>query len=115
MPLWNNPPHRITLLSSVSGTDAGGGTSVTYTSAQAAVPASINTASASEVEMFSQQGIQVSHTVAILASALTTVPLRGWKVTTDDRSESYHIEGIRHGRAYGRVPAFVYLQVRQIL
>lgn len=113
--LWDNPPHRITLLSVASGVDAGGGTSLVYTSVQSAVPASINTASASEVEMFSQQGMQVSHTIAVLASALTTVPLRGWKATSDDRSESFHIEGIRHGRSYGGIPAFVYLQVRQIL
>ena len=38
-----------------------------------------------------------------------------WKAVSDDRSESYHIVGIRYGRAYGGVPAFVYLTVNQQL
>lgn len=115
MPLYSNPPHRVTLSSVASGVDNGGGNTLAYTVAQTGVPASINTASSSERELFAQMGMVVTHTVALLASALTTIPQRGWKVTTDDRSESYHVQGIRHGRAYGSIPAFVFLQVEQQL
>ena len=39
---------------------------------------------------------------------------RGMKVT-DSAGLSYHVEGIRAGRAYNGIPALTYLQVRQIL
>jgi hypothetical protein len=109
MPLYDAPPHTISLLKSGSSRDSGGGTSVSYTSAQTSVACSIKTASSSTKELFAQQEITVTHTVAVLASALTAVPEAGWKVTTADRAESFHVHGIRHGRAYGGVPAFVYL------
>ena len=95
MALYDSPPHLTTLLSVASATDAGGGTSLSYTSAQASIPCSINTASASEVMMYGAQQIRVTHCVAYLSSVLTTVPSRGWKVTTDDRSETYRVHGIK--------------------
>jgi hypothetical protein len=113
MPLYDNPPHRASHYTSASSTDTGGGVTLTYTLAQAAVPCSINTAGSSERELFAQQGIVVTHTIAILASAITTIPKRGDRFVTDDRNENYHVQGIRYGRAYGRVPEFVYLSTEQ--
>ncbi len=113
--LWDNPPHSIALYSVTSGADTGAGVLPTYTVAQSGIPCSINTTSASTQTLYAQSNIVVSHTIAILASVLTAVPVPGWKAQTTDRSESYHILGIRHGRAYGNVPAFVYLDCDQIL
>lgn len=113
MPLYDNPPHRASHYTSASTTDTGGGVGTTYTLAQFAVPCSINTASSSERELFAQMGMVVTHTIAILASAITTIPKRGDKFVTEDRSESYLIQGIRYGRAYGRVPEFVMLNCQQ--
>jgi hypothetical protein len=110
MALFDNPTHTVTLSSLTTGTDTGGGVSNTYATAQSSVPCVINTASSSTRELFAQQEILVTHTVAFLASALTTVPTPGWKLTTDDRSESFRVHGIRYGRAYGTIPAFVYLE-----
>lgn len=115
MALWDNPPHSISLSSVTSGTDAGAGTQLTYTVAQSGIACSINSASSSTKLLFAQQNIVCTHTVATLASTLTAVPKPGWKVQTTDRSESYHILGIRHGREYGNVPAFVYLDCEQQL
>jgi hypothetical protein len=112
MALHDNPPHRVSFLSVTSSTDGGGGVSLSYASAQAAVPASVNTASSSEMELFSQQGIVVTHSIAVLTSALSVTPSRGWKITDDGTSATYHIEGIRRGQAYGGIPAFTYFQVR---
>ena len=113
MALFDNPTHRITLSSVASDTDAGGGVRLTYSAEQADVGCIINTASASEREIAAQTGQVVTHTIAILTSSLTAVPARGWKATTDDRSESYHVTGIRHGRQYGSIPSFVYLMCEQ--
>lgn len=115
MALHDSPPHAVTLHSATSSTDDGGGVGITYTSAQSAVPCSIKTLSAAEIERFAQMGIQVSHTVAVLSSALSVTPARGWKIVTDDRSQSFHIEGIRHGRSYGSIPAFHYFDCRELL
>lgn len=112
MALHDNPPHRITLQSSASGTDSGGGVQLTYTTVQSSVPASISTASASERDIFAQQGIVVSHTIGLLTSALTTAPARGWKVL-DESGNSYHVRGISAGRSYGSVPPFHYLFCEQ--
>lgn len=108
MPLYAAPPHRVSVYTAASGTDAGGGVELTYTLSQSAVPCSVNTASASEVERFAQQGQVVTHTVAFLSSVLTAGVARGAKLVTDDRSESYHVKGVSAGRAYGNVPAFTY-------
>jgi hypothetical protein len=115
MALHDNPPHRVALYTSASGTDAGGGVSLTYTLSQSAIPCSINTASSSEQERFAQQGMVVTHTVAFLASVFTTTPKRGDKIVTADRTESFHVRGISYGRAYGNIPAFVYLACEQQL
>lgn len=114
MPLYDSYPHVCNLFTSDASRDAGGGTVVTYTAGQSAVPCSINTVSASEAERFAQMGLEVSHVIAILSSTLTTAVARGMKVT-DSAGLSYHVEGIRAGRAYNGIPALTYLQVRQIL
>jgi len=113
MALYDSPPHLVSVYTSASGTDAGGGVQLTYTLSQSAVPCSINTASASEVERFAQMGQVVTHTVAFLSSQLTAGVARGAKLVTDDRSESYHVKGVSAGRAYGTVPAFTYCYCEQ--
>lgn len=113
--LYDDPPHRVTVYSSTSGADAGGGVQLTYTAGQSAVPCLINTASSNEAALFAQQGITVSHTVSFLSSALTTALARGMKLVSDDDGASYHVEGIRQGRAVGGIPALVYAQCRQLL
>ncbi len=117
MPIYNHPPHRCTILGPPTATtDSSGGEVIAWpTTRQAAVPCIINTASASEQMLFAQQGIAVSHTISILSASLTSAVARGDKVTADDSGASYHIEGIRAGRAMGGVPAFTYLQVREML
>ena len=115
MPLYDNPPHRVTIYSVVSGVDAGGGTTLTYSSLQAAVPCQINTASSSERELFAQQGIVVTHTVSFLKDTVTTTFARGMKLVADDTGASYHVRGIRNGRTMGNVPAFLYLDVEEQL
>ncbi len=115
MALHDNPPHSVTTYTVVSSTDAGGGVALTYTAAQTGLKCSINTASASEQERFAQMGQVVTHTIGILTSAITTAIVRGMKVVTTDRSESYHVKGIAAGRSYGNVPAFTYLFCEQVL
>lgn len=108
MALHDSPPHLVSTYTLTVARDGGGGTARTYTLAQSAVPASVNTASASEQERFSQMGIFVTHTVAFLASALTTALTRGMKLVADDTSATFHVRGISTGRSYGSIPAFVY-------
>ena len=109
MALHDNPPHRVTTYTVASSRDTGGGTTLSYTAADSALPCSIDTAGASERETFGQQGIVVTHKIGILTSAITTAVVRGMKVVTDDRSESYHVRGVSAGRSYGSIPAFTYL------
>lgn len=108
MPLWSNPQHRTSVYRPTVSRDAGGGSAVAFSLVQAAVACLVNTASASTVEMYAQDQIRVSMTVAFKASALTTALARGMKLVADDTSESLHVEGIRQGRAMGGVPALVY-------
>lgn len=115
MALHDDPPHSVNTYTVVSSADNGGGTTLTYTLAQSAVPCSINTASANEQQLFAQQGIVVTHTVGFLASKLTTELTRGMKLVTADRSESYHVRGISKGRDYGSIPTFVYAYCEQQL
>jgi hypothetical protein len=115
--LWQNPPHLCSLYSSVATNDDGGGTDITYSLEQAAIPCLINTVSSNTQLMFAQAGITVTNTVGILSSELTTTPKPGWKVVADDTGDSFHIEGIRSGRvsALGTIPPLTYLDCRQIL
>lgn len=116
MPLYDQPPpHRITLASSATSRDAGGGTNIEYTVQQLGVPCIINTASATTQEIYAQQGIRVSLTISILSSVLTVTPQPGWKATADDTFVSYKVQGIRSGRQMGTIPAFTYLDVGQML
>ncbi len=115
MALHDNPPHAVDTYTCASGTDAGGGTGLTFTLAQSGVACSINTANSSEVEKFAQMGQVVTHTVAFLTSVLTTPLTRGMKLVTSDRGESYHVKGISPGRAYGSIPPFTYAYCEQQL
>lgn len=115
MPLWSNPPHAVTVYTSAPSRDSGGGTKITWSSLQSAVPCSINTASSTEQELYARRDIVVTHTVAFLSSALTTALAKGQKLIADDTSTSFHIRGIRRGRAYGNVPAFTYADCEQVL
>ena len=112
MALHDNPPHSVTLSRPTTSRDAGGGTAVTYSALQSGVPCSINTAGAGEQELFAQQGMVVTHTVAILTSKLTTAPQRGDKLT-DENGLSYHVKGFSAGRRYGSIPAFTYCYCEQ--
>ena len=105
-------PHTCSTYTVASTRDSGGGTTLTYTLAQSGIPCSINTTGASEIAINSQMGQVVTHTIAILASLVTTTIVRGMKVVADD-GNSYHVEGIRYGRQYGSIPPFVYLQCKQ--
>jgi hypothetical protein len=108
--LYDNPPHRISLSSSVNA-NQGAGVVTTYTVVQSAVPCLINTASASTRNVFAQMNIVVTNTVGILSSDLTTTPKPGWKVVVDDTGQTFLIQGIRSGResALGTIPALTYL------
>lgn len=111
--IWNRAPHRCDLYTIAVSTDAGGGVINTYTLAQSAVPCLINTASSATADMYSRQQITVSHTIGIKLSLITTTVTPGMKVVAD--GASYHVEGIRSGRAFMDIPAFCYLDVRQLL
>jgi hypothetical protein len=115
MALFDTPPHAVATYSVSTARDAGGGEALTYTLAQSAVPCSINTASAATQELFAQQNIRVTLTVAFLSSVLTTAITRGFKLVAADTGASLKVEGIRAGRAYGRVPAFVYCDCSELL
>lgn len=112
--IWNKAPHRCSTYSLTTSVDAGGGNSNSYTLAQASIPCLISTSSSSTSELYAQDNITVSHTVGIKSSLLTTAVTRGMKVT-DEAGLSYHVEGIRSGRAFMGIPAFTYLDCRQIL
>ena len=58
MPLWDNPPHRVSSYTSANAGDSAGGHATTYTAAQSAIPCIINTASGSEQALFAQQNLQ---------------------------------------------------------
>jgi len=106
MALHDNPPHRVNTYTVASSADQGGGTALSYTLADSSLKCSINTASSSEREMFSQSQQIVTHTVAFLTSAITTPLVRGMKLVATDNSISLHVLGISAGRAYGSIPAF---------
>jgi hypothetical protein len=113
VPLYNNPHHTCTTYSVATTRDGGGGVTPTFTAVQSSVPCEINDASASTVELYSQQQIRVTHTVGILSSKLTTAITRGMKLA-DSGGRSFHIEGIRTGRAAGSVPAFTYCDCSEL-
>lgn len=115
MPLFANPPHACDVYTVSDSRDAGGGTQLTYTLAQAGVPCSINTADAATREQFAQRGIFVTHTVAFLSESLTATPGRGVKLVAADTGASFQVQGISGGRAYGGVPAFTYLHCEEQL
>lgn len=114
MALFDAPPHTVTTYTVVSGTDSGGGVTLTYTAAQSGLKCSINTAGSSTVLQYAQSQIRVTHTVAVLSSSITTAITRGMKLT-ESGGLSFEVRGIRSGRAYGNVPAFTYLDCEQLL
>lgn len=85
--------------------DDGGGTTLVFpaTPTQSSVLCSISTASSSEKLLYAQMVITVDFTVAFLASAFTTAPVRGAKLVAADTSQVLHVRGIRAGRGYGLV------------
>ena len=116
MALFDNPPHLANTYTVNAGTrDAGGGTPLTYTIAQSSLPCSIQTASASEREMFAQQGIVVSHTVAYLTATASPAVTRGMKVVNQRTAKAYHVHGISSGEEYGNIPPLSYLYCEEIL
>lgn len=115
MPLYDNPPHRVTHYTSTSGRDDGGGVTLSYVLAQSAIPCSINTSGSSTRELFAQMGIVVTHRIAALASKISATVKRGDKFVADDNSAQYLIQGITYGRAYGNIPPFVYFDVQEQL
>lgn len=117
MPLYDAPRHRVSSYSVATTQDTSAGTALTYTVVQSAIPCSINTSSASTVERYAQQQISVSHTVGFLAANLTTTLTRGMKLVADDTGTSFHIEGIRNGRAApnGTIPALVYADCSELI
>lgn len=114
MAKYDNPEHSVSLYSTTPAKDAGGGEVYTFALAQASVPCLINTASASTVELFAQQGVRVTHTVSILSSVLTATPLTSWKAIAADTGTTLMLRGIRSGRAVGSVPAFTYLDCEEV-
>lgn len=113
MPLYDNPPHRVSHYTSASGRDDGGGVTLSYTLAQSAIPCSINTSGSSTRELFAQMGIVVTHRIAVLASKITATVKRGDKFVADDTSASYLVQGITYGRTYGNIPRFAYFDVQE--
>jgi hypothetical protein len=115
--LHDNPRHRVTSYTSTSARDGSGGTTTTYTLAQSDIAVSINTASSSTRELYSRRDIVVTHTVGVLTAKLTTAWVEGMKLVTDDRSESYKINGLRGGRQSpnGAIPALTYADCEQLL
>lgn len=107
MAIWHNAPHTCTTYSMVSGTDAGGGVSLTPAVVQSSVKCLVNTASASEQERFAQQNQVVTHTVSFLSSVLTTPLTRGMKLVTST-GVTLHVRGISVGQAFRSIPSFVY-------
>lgn len=112
--LWDNPPHTCSTYTVTTSRDGGGGTANSYTLAQTGLPCLINTAGASEVERFAQQGITVTHTIGTKASLATTTFTRGMKVV-DESGNSYHVRGIRYGRAFRGIAPLLYLDCEQQL
>jgi len=115
--LYDDPPHRISLLRAPTTKDSAGGINIAYVTVQSDVPCLINTASANTVEMYAQQAIAVAMTIGILSSELTATPEPGWKAITDDTGKSAKVLGIRSGRvsALGTIPPLTYLDCSQFL
>jgi hypothetical protein len=119
MILWDRPAHRCALYSVASSRDGGGGTTLTYTLEQSAIPCSVNTSGANETDLFGQTNQAVTHTVGIRSDALTVTPAPGWKIVVTDLSVSLHVEGIRRGRTPPSglllLPAMYYFSCRELL
>jgi len=113
MALHDNPPHSVTIQAPTSSRDGAGGTNLSYTTVQADVPCSIDTADPREVERFAAMQLVVTHTVGILSSVLSTPLARGSKLVSG--SSSFHVQGISTGRAYGSIPAFTYAHCEEVL
>src|SRR5262245_18277274 len=114
MALWNNPPHRVSSYTVDSKRDGGGGTDLDYTVAQSSIACSVNTATSDTIDLFARDQIKVTHTVAFLASVLTTALTPGMKLVKADTSTGLHVKGISKGQAYGNIPAFVYAFCEEI-
>jgi hypothetical protein len=109
MSLFDDLEHRLNLMGPpTSGTDAGGGVEITWPTARAmSVPCLVCTASSQERELFAQQGISVSHTIAFEGDGAGVQ--RGDKLTTVDLMIAYHIVGIRVQDGVGGIDQFTYV------
>lgn len=113
--LWHRPPHRVSVLRPIAGRDSGGGTTVSYTTVQSAVPCSISSLDSDEIARFAMADVRVTHTVAVAAAYLSVTVMPGDVLVADDTGDRYRIQGLRRGRAYGHIPAMVYATCEQIL
>lgn len=103
MPLYDNPPHRATIYSSASTTDAGGGSGTDFTLAQSAVPCFAPTVGSGEQERFGQSQIVTQHEIHFKTSALTVALARGMKLVVN--GVNLHVKGIVQNQAAGTIPA----------
>jgi hypothetical protein len=115
MALYDDPPHSVDTYTVVSGSESGGGVTLTFTLAQSGVKCSIDTASADEQERFARMQQVVTHRVGFRASVLTTALTPGMKLVAGDTGGSFHVKGIAKGREYGGVPPFVYAFCEELL
>jgi hypothetical protein len=111
MPLWDGArlKHVADIYGSSSSSDQGGGVLITYTLRTANVKGIFNKASASEVELFAQKGIQVSATFV----TIDTSAQRGDKLVFN--GASYHVVGINVNEAMGNIPTLNKLTLSQQL
>lgn len=81
--------HTLTISYPTVTRDAAGGEVVSYATRASGVPALINVASASEVDLFARLGVTVSHTIACQADA--------GGVKQGDRVQGYSAAGVLIG------------------
>lgn len=112
MALYDNPPHRADVYSSTTSTGAGAGSKPTFTLVQSACPCFASSLSAGEQLRFASQQIIVSHRVNFKASALTTLPQRGWKLVVN--GSNLHIEGVNANQPAGTIPALVEVLAKEV-
>lgn len=111
MPLWDPAtcPHTVTILAPSSGQDAGGGNTTTYATRTAGVKGIMSSASASEVEMFAQQNIQVS-----AALSCTDVTAQRGDVLLYN-GKYLRVVGVNVNDAIGNIPQLCRLTLSELL
>ena len=112
MALYDNPEHACSVYDVTSGTDAGGGVSLTYTLSQSGIPCSINLTGASRQERHGREVIVRTYSVGFLGSAVTLTD--GCKLVTSD-SRTLHVTAFRTGYAYGGIDALTYAEAEEVV